>query len=972
MRFFIPLTTVCFALLCFNAPAATVRYVDASGTNPVVPYTSWATAATNIQDAINISSFSDTVLVTNGIYQYGGDSFGSSNRVDTINSVNVMSVNGPLVTIIKGHQIPGTTNGSSAVRCVYLREFSTLSGFTLTNGATQSSGGGGGVQMDSQCVVSNCIITGNAADDFGGGAYSANNSTLVNCVICGNTTVYGGSIGGGVRGCILNNCVVSNNFAVNGGGVYGCTVNNSLLVGNGSTNSTSGGAANSSTLNNCTIVGNFSFGLGAADNCNLTNSIIYYNNNGNYADCYQCRLANSCTTIGLGTASLPDNSISNAPLFVNLAAGNFHLQPFSPCVNTGNNLYQTNSTDLDGNARIVGGTVDMGAFENQNTNLVHFVRTNSFNAAPISPFTNWLTAATNIQDAIDVASAGDFIVVSNGIYNAGGRAVYTTVTNRVVVDKAVTVQSVNGPVVTIIAGLSSPRIRCAYLTNGAALNGFTLTNGNVSAQGDPTNTSSGGGVWCSDVSATVSNCVLTANFAQEYGGGAYGGTLNNCIITNNQAFISGGGTYNSVLKNCLVITNKLIQGSGGGGAAYGILSNCLIVQNFAPGSGGGTYFSTLNNCVVSNNAAGNFGGGVCFGIINSSLVSSNRASSGGGAYSNALVNCTLINNFAGGIGGGGGAYNSALANCTVVSNTASFAPAGVNGGGVFGGTLNNCLLANNLANGDGGGAYSGVLNNCVLRNNIAFSGGGAYNSTLLSCTVVSNSASLGGGSYNDHLKNCIVYYNHAGSTLPTDNYSGGDITNCCTMPFPTNGIGSITNEPAFVNFSAADLHLQSNSPCINAGNNSYVTNTTDFDGNPRIAAGTVDIGAYEFQSPSSLISYAWLQQYGLPADGSADNLDSDGDGMNDWQEWRAGTNPNDASSLLKMSSVAPTNDFSSTTITWQSVTNVNYFVQRGSDLSAQPIFSTIQSNIVGQAGMTSYTDTTATNSNSYFYRVGVQ
>jgi hypothetical protein len=141
-RNLIHICAVFLMLFAFRAPAS-VLYVDLNCTNATPPYASWATAATSIQPAINVSLAGDTVLVTNGIYQTGGAGyFDPSNQFNSTvyslikipTGVTVASVNGPGVTVIKG--------SAPIFTCAFLIGNATLSGFTLTNGTSRNFGGG--------------------------------------------------------------------------------------------------------------------------------------------------------------------------------------------------------------------------------------------------------------------------------------------------------------------------------------------------------------------------------------------------------------------------------------------------------------------------------------------------------------------------------------------------------------------------------------------------------------------------------------------------------------------------------------------------------------------------------------------------------------------------------------------------------------------------------------------------------------
>ncbi len=978
----------------------------------------------------NSVTISNCVLAGNSTVWYGGGSFQGTllNCTANFNQANYgAGVCASIITnsVINGNRSGGSGGGAYActlVNCTLMTNVATNGGgsfggllvnCTLAGNKARVSGGGAGGG-----IFTNCIIIGNLAghaggvDGFNGPSFGA---TLANCTIVSNTSQ---SVGG-VYHCLLTNCSLLYNStqflgtegSLDTGGADLCLLYNCSLISNSAANN--GGGATASFLYNCLVLSNSAGYMGGGVYGSFNNTLINCTVTGNSAGSFDGGIyggnVSNCIVVGNmapvspnydpGTAiswsctsPLPSGGVGNItsdPLFANPASGDYQLQSISPCINAASqNAYSAATfsggytttppaTDLGGRSRISGGTVDMGAYEFQ-LPATHYV--NAANSSPAAPYSDWSTAATNIQDAVDASSPGDSVLVTNGVYRYGGRPLKgALLTNRVAVTIPITLRSVNGPAVTSIFGqqatndqvgngLGDSAVRCVYLTNGALLAGFTLTNGSTRYLGHDLNDWCGGGVFCASGQVVVSDCVLLGNMAYQDGGGAWQGSFTGCTLVGNSAD-SGGGVSRATVANCTLLQNSAIVG---GGAVNCTLVNCLIATNSAIDAGGGVCGSDSNlvlNCTVVGNTAISYsrqlnqgGGGVAgpsisyayhpLPVINCTIIG-NASNNGGGAMDCELINCTLLANWTTNAAGqappdgGGGAVSSILWNCMVISNSAA------RGGGADASELFNSLVASNFARLVGGGVHASTLSNCTIAGNSALVAGGgiADNGSLANCILFNNTAPIGPN------------FAPATGTPITLNY-------CCTSPLPTNGIGNISVDPFFVNASAGDYHLQSSSPCINAGINLYAAGTTDLDGNPRISGGTVDMGAYEFQNPASRISYAWLQQYGLSNDGSADSADTDHNGMSNWQKWRAGLDPTNPNSVLALQSVAGSGPGIS--VTWQSVGGISYYLQRASSLSGAPAFSSIQSNIVGQAGTTTYQDTNAVGSGPFFYRVGVQ
>ncbi|GIP30807.1 S-layer homology domain-containing protein [Paenibacillus sp. J2TS4] len=257
--------------------------------------------------------------------------------------------------------------------------YNTRSSPVLTNVVirenTSSSYGGGISSVSSSPSLTNVTISGNKSDSFGAGVYNRTGSmTLLNVIISGNAADIGG---GGMLNSdsspILTNVIISGNLAKyqEGGGIINVSGSSPTLTNvtiSGNTAKTKGGAiynqgSSKFLIRNSLIWGN---GLDNGEENNISNdnpsdSNVVFSLIGD-------PLAEGPDGVDLDTITI--DTLLKTPMSFGDAPtteGDYRLKQGSPAINGGNNDLVPHgvATDRDGNPRIVGGRVDLGAYEYQ-------------------------------------------------------------------------------------------------------------------------------------------------------------------------------------------------------------------------------------------------------------------------------------------------------------------------------------------------------------------------------------------------------------------------------------------------------------------------------------------------------------------------------------------------------------------------------------------------------------------------------
>lgn len=368
--------------------------------------------------------------------------------------------------------------------------------------------------------------------------------------------------------------------------------------------------------------------------------------------------------------------------------------------------------------------------------------------------------------------------------------------------------------------------RCILMNslNDISINGFTIESGRAD---------SGGGIYLTNCSLTMTNCSVTGNTAT-------GETQVNGL---------GAGIYST--SSSLIISNSAFR------------------SNEAVNAGGGIYVSggeaTIDDCIFAENIAGLSGGGNIAGLGGGGIKASSDTTDV------SIKNCVFFTNEA---KSGGAFFNM---NCSFhISNTIFHGNNARWGGAIYNDTMLSSL--------------SQAITNATFLGNHADNYGGALYNASLSSLPITNSILWGNTSPNGH-----EIYGISATVSYSDIQGCGRSGAGWDSSLGTDAGGNIDADPLFgadCHLQAGSLCINagdpSSAPPLFPGD--------DIDGEDRPQGGRYDMGADEFlDSDGDNIPDYWEQEWFGNLNQNA-TTDWDDDGLTDLEEFQHGTNPKDADS----------------------------------------------------------------------------
>ncbi|MBQ8761172.1 MAG: right-handed parallel beta-helix repeat-containing protein [Bacteroidales bacterium] len=654
-----------------------IIYVKKNNAGSDMTGSSWSNAIDDLQLALNFAAdndnhpkvwvakgtytgngwpYVDAFIGLNGIDIYGGFAGNEAHDYDLTQRDLVNNA-----TILDGQNIQRTLHQAHNTHFKYSLDpmhYAIYDGLVIRNGFVYKNFGGNVLMRKGE--IRNSIIENGAsiigASDYisensmgGAGIYAASrNVTVIDAVIRNNkgTNVYGGGYYGPIT---FKNCLFNNNSAdydeqyggnvAHGGagysaGKYGAKHYNSTIVNNYA-HYGNGGIVNYDLVMNSVLWGNKIDG-------NITSNIGLKGDDDSYSttEVYYSAVEGGC--IGEGNITLnAANSGSddvNYPMFVNptiaagvgnYGAGDWRLQDGSVCANRGTIATLITDTDIEGNARIVNDSIDMGAYESD-FEINHEIIPDANNiiyvtegGAGTKDGSSWDNATPYLQFAMDMVYKFDGPVkfwIAEGAYRGNGVASNPAflMTNNV------------------------------YLYGG--FEGNEAYNFDLSLRDFETNQTIFDGQNLQQIlirdlknNSDVYNRIdgITFQNARSVNKGA-AARLNKVYV------------YNSTFKNNTNLTDP--KSSGGGGALYTrnvSIHHSKFFDNYTTKDGGAilseSSFDTIAYCVIKNNTADEIGGAIkssAAHIYNTEISYNTAKNSGGVSMFREMINSTVVYNTA--------------------------------------------------------------------------------------------------------------------------------------------------------------------------------------------------------------------------------------------------------------------------------------------------------------------------------------